>query len=85
MANDPDTSEVQALEPPVDRPERPAEDFSANGGDGSADVLLLDEGVDEAGEVPEGTAEDKVAQHVKETLVGVADEELGRDGGADLS
>lgn len=85
MANDPDTSEVQALDPPVRAPKRPAEDLGADGGDGLTDGLGLAEGVDEGGHVPKDGTNDEVAGHVEETLGGVADEETRGDSGANLT
>ena len=85
VTNNPDTSKVQALEPPVHTPKRPAEHLGTNGSDRSANRRILSEGVDKGGSVPETGGNDKVTDHVVDTETGLADEEVGGDGSANLA
>lgn len=85
MADDPDTGKVEALEPPVDAPETPAEDLSTNGGEGITDGLGSPEGVDERRHPPEDSGDDEVASHVHQTPVGLPYEETRWDSSTDLT
>ena len=85
MANNPDTGEVQSLEPPVDRPEGPTKDLGADRGDSGTDGIALSERVDEGGSVPQAGSDDKVADHVVKAKTSLADEEVGGDGGTNLA
>jgi hypothetical protein len=84
VSNNPDTSEDEALEPPVDSPGGPAGDFSAGGckqllGRGGREV-----GIDVGGGGPAGGSEQEVAGEVEQASGGITHEEFCRNSRADL-
>lgn len=85
MANDPNASEVETLEPPVDAPETPSENLSAERSESVANGLGSSKGINVSRHPPEDGSDDEVASHVHQTATGLADEETCRDSCADFA
>lgn len=85
VSNNPDTSEVKTLEPPVYSPKGPAEDLSTNGRKSLANRLRLSEGVDEGRSVPENGSNDEIASHVAQAAGSFTDEETRWDGSTNFT